>query len=88
MNPDYIKIVAGTNYLGGGRKRYDVAEIIPHYDYEFDEVARNHDIALVITKEPFDLNYVSVIGIRKQELVEGDNVLLTGFGAQEVCRTF
>ncbi|CAB3235821.1 unnamed protein product [Arctia plantaginis] len=83
VNPDYIKIVAGTNYLGAGRKRYDVAEIIPHYNYEHTEVTKNNDIALVITKEPFDLNYANVIGIRKQELVEGDNVSLTGFGAQE-----
>lgn len=81
VNPNYVKIVSGSNKLGFGGKQYDVSSIIVHDFY--NDVTNEHDIALIRVKRRFDLRYSRILKLRKQELAEGDEVLLSGFGASE-----
>ncbi|KAJ8724377.1 hypothetical protein PYW08_015851 [Mythimna loreyi] len=80
-NPRFMNIVAGTNNLDVGGKRYKVASIIV-YD-RYNSTSREHDIGLLRTKRPFDLRFIEILELRRQTLEEGDEVTLVGFGAQK-----
>lgn len=79
-----MKIVAGTNLLSADEKQYDVSDIIVYDNYV--PATRENDIALLKTKEPFDLSQISVLKISEEELIEGHDVFITGFGALEVSK--
>lgn len=66
-----------------GGKEYDVELIELHKDY--DQSLRVNDIAIIKTKEPFDMQYADILQLYREELLEGDPLLLSGFGAKEVC---
>ncbi|XP_075976133.1 chymotrypsin-1-like isoform X2 [Anticarsia gemmatalis] len=80
-NPAFMNIVVGTNNLETGGIQYDVVDIIVYDNYNTS--SREHDIALLAIKEPFDLRSVRILRLGKHELMEGDEIILTGFGAQE-----
>lgn len=80
-----MNIVAGTNNLDIGGRRCKVASIIIYNRY--NSTSRQHDIALVKTKRPFDLRFISILELRRQKLQEGDEVVLVGFGAKKVCKS-
>ncbi|KOB77421.1 Uncharacterized protein OBRU01_04191 [Operophtera brumata] len=83
--PDYIKVLVGTTNLNKGGIKHDTASISIHGDFNFS--ARLNDIGLLRVQKPFDLNHVRVIGLHETNLVEGDIVFLSGFGAQKVNGT-
>ncbi|XP_022826080.1 chymotrypsin-1-like [Spodoptera litura] len=80
-NPRFIKIVAGTNNLDIGGKRCDVSTIIVHRRY--NTTSRQHDIALLKTRSPFDLQIIKPLKLSRRHLHEGDDIVLVGFGASE-----
>ncbi|KAL0881774.1 hypothetical protein ABMA27_001557 [Loxostege sticticalis] len=79
--PQYIKAVVGTANLDDGGIQHDVCSINIHKEYNFTE--RINDIALIKVKQPFDLKYTDVLTLYETELVEGDEVILSGFGARK-----
>uniref|UniRef100_A0A2A4JK14 Peptidase S1 domain-containing protein n=1 Tax=Heliothis virescens TaxID=7102 RepID=A0A2A4JK14_HELVI len=79
--PPHMKIITGTNDLEAGGKQYNVESIIVYDDY--NATSKEHDIALLKTKRPFDLRYIHILKLGKQKLLEGDRVVLVGFGAHE-----
>lgn len=81
--PKYINAIVGTTNLDVGGKHYNISSITTHADY--DHYYRLNDIAILTIKGLFDLNYVDILNLYEKELVEGDIVTLSGFGAQEVC---
>ncbi|CAG9787172.1 unnamed protein product, partial [Diatraea saccharalis] len=78
--PQYIKAVVGTTNLDFGGKQHDVISIRIHEKYNF--TSRANDIAIIIVTKPFDLKLVNILKLYEEELVEGDGVILTGFGAE------
>ena len=81
-----MNIVAGTNNLDVGGKRCHVQSITV-YD-RYNSTSREHDIALLKTRTPFDLKFIKVLSLRTEKLKEGDDVTLVGFGAQTVGKSF
>ncbi|XP_047025857.1 chymotrypsin-2-like [Helicoverpa zea] len=77
----HMKIIAGTNDLEAGGKEYKVESIIVYDDY--NSTSKEHDIALLQTKRPFDLRYIQILKLSTYRLFEGDRVILVGFGAKE-----
>ncbi|KAM3966950.1 chymotrypsin-1 [Aphomia sociella] len=77
----YIKVVVGTNNLDSGGIQYDVETLDVHKEYDYN--TRINDIAILKTNGFFNLQYVHILSVDDEELLEGDLVLLTGFGAQE-----
>lgn len=82
-NPEYIKIIVGTINLDHGGFRYDAAAINIYKEYNFNK--KTDDIALLTIKGQFNLTHIDIVKLSEKELVEEDLVVLTGFGAQEVC---
>ncbi|CAD0200432.1 unnamed protein product [Chrysodeixis includens] len=80
-DPKYMKIVAGTHDLDVGGVQNKVESIIVHPKYNY--TSKEHDIAILKTKKPFDLRYIRVLQLRGAKLRERDEVTLVGFGSSE-----
>ncbi|KAG6441222.1 hypothetical protein O3G_MSEX001788 [Manduca sexta] len=80
-NPQYIKVFIGTTRLDRGGKRCNVSAI--HINDNYNRSTRSNDIAVVTIKGTFDCCYTAGIKMHEYELVEGDPVTITGFGALE-----
>lgn len=77
-----MKIVAGTHDLDVGGVKNEVESIIVHPKY--NSTSKEHDIAVIKTKKPFDLRKIQALNLRGAKLKERDEVTLVGFGADEV----
>lgn len=81
-NPKHINVVVGTTNLDERGLQYDVESVHVHDLY--NSTLKINDIAVITIKGLFDLEKVEVIRLDENELKDGEIVLLTGFGAQEV----
>ncbi|KAL4707266.1 hypothetical protein ACJJTC_019804 [Scirpophaga incertulas] len=79
-SPEYIKAVVGTTNLDYGGREYEVKNIILHEEY--NSTSRTNDIAIIRIKGLFHFLDVEILKVSEEELVEGDEVIITGFGAQ------
>ncbi|XP_052749974.1 chymotrypsin-1-like isoform X2 [Galleria mellonella] len=79
--PQYVKVVVGTNNLDKGGLQYNAEAI--NINEGYDGTSRVNDIAIVKITGSFDLQHVTILDLDNNELSEGDPVILTGFGAQE-----
>ncbi|XP_059058621.1 chymotrypsin-2-like [Achroia grisella] len=79
--PQYVKIVVGTNDLDNGGLQYDAEVLNIHQQY--NSSTRINDIAIIKISGYFDLQHITIIEMGYNELLEGDPVIITGFGAQE-----
>lgn len=80
--PQYIKVVVGTTNLDVGGKKYDVMSINIHADFNIS--LRINDIAILRVTQQFDDKLVDVLKIENKELVEGQSIILTGYGSEQV----
>ncbi|XP_028164699.1 chymotrypsin-2-like isoform X1 [Ostrinia furnacalis] len=78
--PQYIKAVVGTTNLDYGGQHYDVSSIYIHDEYNI--TSRINDIAVIKVIGQFNLRYVDILTFYENELEEGDQVILSGFGAE------
>lgn len=74
--------MVGTTNLDVKGKQYDVEALKLHNEFNFS--LRTNDIAILQIKEPLVLNLVEPIKLSASELMEGDSVILSGFGANKV----
>lgn len=72
--------------MDAGGRQYEVMTITIHKEYDYS--LRINDIAILKIKGLFDFQYVNILSFYTKELVEGDLVTLSGFGAQQVARMF
>nr|AFK64822.1 trypsin-like proteinase [Chilo suppressalis] len=79
--PQYIKASVGTTNLDFGGQQYNVISIKIHEKY--NTTSRENDIAIITVEKPFDLKCVEILKLYDNELMNGDEVTLTGFGAEK-----
>ncbi|CAG5046484.1 unnamed protein product [Parnassius apollo] len=81
VEPQYIKVVVGTTDLDKGGKKYSVKHIHIYKGYNSNQ--KTNDIAIINIKGLFSSNYVDILKLPKTQLRDGDEVIISGFGAQE-----
>lgn len=67
-----------------GGHEYDVKSVLIHDDYSAE--LRKNDIAILEITGIFDSKHVDILKLYRKELLEGDPLTLSGFGAQEVIK--
>lgn len=68
-----------------GGINYKIKEIYIHDDYNVS--LKLNDIALLMVDDLIDLTVAEMLKFDEVELIEGEEILLTGFGARKVDYT-
>lgn len=79
-----IEIMVGTNDLTSSGKYYNVAKLTAHENYNNPRLA--YDIAVIKLQDKIEFNEkVQPIELGKEEVPEGAQVQLTGWGLLKIC---
>lgn len=78
-----MKVITGTNLLDEGGDKYEVEKLIPHADYDSEDIL--NDIALIYLKD--NITYgpnVKPVQLPEENTRSGRKLLLSGWGTTAV----
>ncbi|XP_073818046.1 chymotrypsin-2-like [Musca autumnalis] len=78
-NPDYLRVITGTNVYFQPGATYEVEEFWCHCNY--DNPTYHNDIAMLYLKTPIEFNELTQpVALPESPLQDGDELILTGWG--------
>lgn len=78
-----MKVMVGSHLLDAGGDKYDVEKLIPHADYDSEDIS--NDIALVHLKENITFSPdVKPVQLPVADTESGKKLLLSGWGTTAV----
>lgn len=78
-----MKVMVGTNLLDEGGDKYEVEKLIPHADYDSEDIS--NDIALIQLKNNITFGSdVKPVKLPVEDTGSGKKLLLSGWGTTAV----